>query len=88
MTTSALDGRGARFLYYLLNGDTRGGHDDDYDHPKADEATLQLPRQRVCVLTNRTDDTKSPAGAVHRTAGFLLSGDEKAPYTPRPPPPP
>src|SRR5262249_9770236 len=75
MTGFALDGPGARFLYYLLNGDADAGH-DYYDDAKAVEAMLPLPRLRVCVLTTVQQATpQSPAGAASRTAGFVfLSG--------------
>jgi hypothetical protein len=59
-------------LYYPRNGDADHGHDDHYDDAKAVEATLPLPRLRVCVLTTVHNDTNSPAGAAYRTAGFLF----------------
>jgi hypothetical protein len=74
MTRLALDGRGTSFLYYLFNGHTDWAHDDHDDHPKAVEANDRLPRLRVCVLKDSKQRHQSPAGAVHRPAGFLFSG--------------
>ena len=73
MTAFVLDGPATRFLYYLLDGHAGSAH-DDYDDPKAVEAKLPLPCQRVCVLKRFTRDTKNPPARLNRTAVFFCGG--------------